>query len=174
MILKGKEVDKYLTRLIKELGWNLALMKLQDDINAGLIDTSGYTERIVEDNDTDDWEEQVGVGIPEGTKESYFIYVKDNQGNKDTLIVDDCDFSRVFEYDWWVKRDENGHKMAVTNINGKFISMQQFILGIPAAGKIIRFIDGNHLNFKRSNMKIFQESKIKRTILKNKFGYTFD
>ncbi len=174
-MLKGKAVESYLIELIKELGWNEALEKFQSDVKSGKIETTGKKNSVVvsdnDDND-DDWVEDRSR---DKLQETYFIVVKDfNTGEKETILVDECDFNRVFEYDWWIRRDDNGFKVAVTNIDGKFISIQQFILGIPKFNRVIVFKDRNRLNAKRNNMKIVVANKIDELRFKHRHGYNFD
>ena len=177
-MLVGKQIDKYLVELVGSFGWKEALRQFERDIKSGyiaekdgkLVKQQRQIPEWVDEDEVDEWLEFTTKRSK--VQETYFILVKDKQGVGHTIFVDEADYTRVSEYDWWIKRDEEGYYCGVTNINGNFISLQQFILGIPREGNRIVFKDKNKLNVKRSNMKIWRD-KVSSLKFKQKFGYDF-
>lgn len=170
-MISGKKVDKYFINLVSRLGATEAIEQFTADIKSGLVNLSSRRETTVTRNKyEDEWIEQ-DAKIP--IQETYFIKVKDKEGNRHTILVDESDFTRVSEYDWWVRKNHDGEYFASTNIDGSFISLQQFILGIPSLGSIIIFKDRNKLNAKRNNM-VVRASKVEKLRYKQRCGYTFD
>ena len=93
-------------------------------------------------------------------QEVYFITVFDYRNNCEyTITVDGCDFERIVDFDWWVKfpedkDEENGDKYACANVDGKFVSLHEFIYGTPPKGTKLLFKDRNKLNVRRNNVKV--------------------
>lgn len=75
------------------------------------------------------------------------IYLKRN----DTYItVDDVDFERVKQYDWYINKNYISNRVLAT-INGKKVALLYFITGVTNSYQKIK-----NLNFTRNNIGIDQ------------------
>lgn len=82
-------------------------------------------------------------------------------------LVSSEDYERVVVYSW-SKRKSGNNCYAVTEINGRRVSMHQFILGNP--GGIIDHKDKNGLNNRRRNLRKCSNAENLRNQRKHKDG----
>lgn len=93
--------------------------------------------------------------------------------NGDIAIVDDEDFERVSQHNWYLNRKRNG-PYAITKIDGETVGMHRFILGLKKGdGLQGDHRDGDGLNNCRSNLRIATGSDNQRNQVRRvpKHGY---
>lgn len=82
------------------------------------------------------------------------IPLRNNKGEIiDFAIVDKSDYDEINKYKW--SRYTKNNKLFYSQgcIDNKFLTMHQFIMGIPPSDNIIDHIDHNGLNNKRENLR---------------------
>ncbi|MCI0422969.1 MAG: hypothetical protein L0312_27720, partial [Acidobacteria bacterium] len=71
---------------------------------------------------------------------------------KEVAIVDDGDFARVSRHRWFLEHRKNGNYYAKARINGRWIRLHRFILGLKVGKGLVDHDDGDGLNDTRKNL----------------------